>query len=161
MKDRNSLQQESTMSIYRVNLYNTFENIIKRKAFSAPSETHSLYKDLSEISKWNTLECIKQGNLILLCRGIRFVWAVAYASDDCRITDIDAFKPAMKYEKDGFRFVSLDIYKEYTSPLDGKKFFNNLVYENPFEDPHFCVEVKPADGLELDFAKAINKLLED
>ena len=123
------------MSIYRVNLYNTFENIIKRKAFSAPSETHSLYKDLSEISKWNTL--------------------------DCRITDIDAFKPAMKYEKDGFRFVSLDIYKEYTSPLDGKKFFNNLVYENPFEDPHFCVEVKPADGLELDFAKAINKLLED
>lgn len=149
------------MSIFRVNLYNTFENIIKRKAFSAPSGTHSIYKDLSELSKWDTLEKIKKGNIILLCRGIRFVWAIAYASDDCRITDIDAFKPAMKFEKNGFRFISLDIYKEYASPLDGKKFFNNLVYEHPFEDPNFCVEIKPADGLEDEFHAAINKLLED
>jgi hypothetical protein len=86
---------------------------------------------------------------------------VAYANDDCRITDIDSFKPDMKFEKDGFRFVSIDIYKEYTSPLDGKKFFNNLVYENPFEDPNFCVEIKPAPELEAEFKKAINKLLED
>lgn len=149
------------MSIYRVNLYNTFENIIKRKAFSAPSSTHSVYGELSELSKWETVEKIKKGNLILLCRGIRFVWAVAYANDDCRITDIDSFKPDMKFEKDGFRFVSIDIYKEYTSPLDGKKFFNNLVYENPFEDPNFCVEIKPAPELEMEFKKAINKLLED
>ncbi len=147
--------------IYRVNLYNTFENIIHRKAFSAPSSTHSLYKDLSDLSKWETLDTIKKGNLILLCRGIRFVWGIAYASDDCKITDVDAFKPKMKFEKNGFRFVSLNIYKEYTSPLDGKKFFNNLVYEHPFEDPNFCVEIKPAPGLEEDFEMAINKLLED
>ena len=94
------------MSIYRVNLYNTFENIIKRKAFSAPSSTHSVYGELSELSKWETVEK-KKRKFNLTCRGIRFVWAVAYANDDCRITDIDSFKPDMKFEK---RWFSICIY---------------------------------------------------
>ena len=48
------------MSIFRVNLYNTFENIIKRKAFSAPSSNHSVYGELSELSKWENIERIKK-----------------------------------------------------------------------------------------------------
>ena len=148
------------MGVYRVNLYNTFENVIKRKAFSTPSSTHSLYGELSDLSNWGILEKIKKGNVLLLCRGIRFIWGIAYATDDCKITDIDSFKYPMKFEEFGYRYISIDIYKEFTSPIDGKKLFHNLLLSNPFEDPHFCVQLKELDDKKLEFNKTMNKLLE-
>lgn len=148
------------MAVFRLNVYNTYENVIKRRAFSAPSATHSLYKELSDISNWEEVDEIKHGNVILLCRGIRFIWAIAYARGDCRITDVDAFKPAMRYEEGGFRFVNLEIYREFQSPIDGKKLFNNLLENNPFEDTHFCIKLRYADIQKDEFTATVNKLLE-
>ncbi|NUM42681.1 MAG: hypothetical protein HUU45_13740, partial [Leptospiraceae bacterium] len=89
------------MAVFRVNLYNTFENALKRRAFSAPSKTNREYNDFSDLSHWSELEKIKKGNLLLLCRGIYQIWSIAFATDDCRITNVDAFREEMRYERNG------------------------------------------------------------
>lgn len=148
------------MSVYRVNLYNTFDNVLKRKAFSVPSSDHTLYKELSDVSQWQMLEEIQKGNVLLLCRGIRLIWAIAYATDDCKFTDIDAFKQNLRYEEKGFRYISLDIYREFNAPIDGVKFFGNLLTNKPFEDTYFCTKLDYIPEKKDDFTRAMNKLLE-
>jgi hypothetical protein len=148
------------MSVYRINAYNSFENVIKRKAFSAPSAQHPLFKELSELSNWGEVENIRHGNVILICRGIRFIWAIGYARGDCRITDVDAFKPVMKYEENGFRFVNMELYREFQSPVDGKKIFTDLLSNNPFDETFFCVRLNPLIDKKEEFTRAMNHLLE-
>ncbi|MCE9501846.1 MAG: hypothetical protein K8R21_15295 [Leptospira sp.] len=148
------------MSVYRINVFNSFENVIWRKAFSVPNRKNSISKGLEDHSGWDTVEKINKGNVILLCRGIRNIWAVAIAEDDCRITDVDSFKDVMKYKENGFRYVTLELYREFKSPIDGKTFFEGLLKEkNPFEDDKFCVELIPEKKLKDEFVGAINYLL--
>ncbi|MCC6275391.1 MAG: hypothetical protein IT569_06015 [Leptospiraceae bacterium] len=149
------------MAVFRVNLFNTFENALKRGAFSAPSKTNMEYSDFNDLSHWSELEHIKKGNLLLLCRGVNQIWAIAYATDDCKITDIDAFREEIKYEEHGYRYISFHIYKELQRPIDGKIFFDKLLTShNPFIEPHLCMRLQPDKNLLPIFNKAINHLLE-
>ena len=147
------------MSVFRINIFNTFENVISRGAFSVPNSTHSTFGNLEEESNWEVVEEIKKGNVILLCRGFRQIWGIAIASDDCRITDVDSFEETLRYEENGFRFVSIDIYQEFKSPIDGKTFFKGLLEGNPFEEEIFCVELVHDKEKEPKFVEAIDKLL--
>ncbi|MBE7411350.1 MAG: hypothetical protein L6Q54_01200 [Leptospiraceae bacterium] len=146
------------MSVYRINLFNTFENIISRGAFSVPSSSHPVFEKHEEPS-WKTVEDIKKGNIIFLCRGVRQIWGIAIASDDCRITDIDSYKEIMKYEDNGYRFVSIDIYREFQAPIDGTIFFKDILENNPFEENIFCSKLIYSQENESEFNEAINKLL--
>ncbi|MBE7411351.1 MAG: hypothetical protein L6Q54_01205 [Leptospiraceae bacterium] len=149
------------MAVFRVNLYNTFENALKRRAFSAPSKTNREYNDFSDLSHWSELEKIKKGNLLLLCRGIYQIWSIAFATDDCRITNVDAFREEMRYERNGFRYVNFKVYKELVQPIDGKIYFDKLFEkENPFIEPHLCMQLNPITNRLGTFNKAINHLLE-
>ncbi|MCC6275392.1 MAG: hypothetical protein IT569_06020 [Leptospiraceae bacterium] len=147
------------MSAYRINIFNTFENILARGAFSVPNSSHSTFGQMEEESSWKIVEKIKKGNVILLCRGVRQIWGIAIASDDCRITDIDAFEEILRYEEKGFRFVTIDIYREFKSPVDGIIFFKGLLQNNPFDEELFCMELKHDKKKEAKFIEAMNKLL--
>jgi hypothetical protein len=148
------------MSVYRINVYKTYDTVIKRKAFSAPSAINQLIRDKNDFSKWSELERIKKGNLVMLCRGIKQIWAIAYTTDDCRITDIDCHAPTMVYEENGFRFVSIEIYREFAKPIDGSIYFNNLLEQNAFEDTKYCVRLVPLASKIEEFNKGINELLQ-
>ncbi|NUM42511.1 MAG: hypothetical protein HUU45_12865, partial [Leptospiraceae bacterium] len=91
--------------------------------------------------------------------GVRQIWGIAIASDDCRITDIDSYKEIMKYEDNGYRFVSIDIYREFQAPIDGTIFFKDILENNPFEENIFCSKLIYSQENESEFNEAINKLL--
>ncbi|MCE9501847.1 MAG: hypothetical protein K8R21_15300 [Leptospira sp.] len=115
------------MAVFRVNLFSNFENSMRRKAFSAPSKSNSVYLDFHDISHWSEIEKIKKGNLLLLCRNINNIWAIGFAKCDCRITDVDAFREDMTYEKKGNRYVNFEVYRELNTPIDGRLFFEGLL----------------------------------
>lgn len=145
------------MAVFRVNLYKVYDNVLERKAFSVPSRFNQVYLDYYDISKWSELEKIKKGNLLLLCRSNRSIWAVGYAESDCKVTDIDAFRETICFQEDGFRFVRIGVYKIYSSPVDGNKYFKGLLENNPFEEPYICVQLIPQNKDE--FSESINELL--
>lgn len=148
------------MSVFRINLHNVFDLAIKRGAFSLPSKTNQAYEDYNDISHWSEMETIHKGNLLLFCKGVRNIWAVGYASADCCISDVDAFQETMKYERNGFRYISFNIYKELIHPIDGLVFFEGFfTKQNPFEEEYAIMKVEPEKKYIAEFDSAINKLL--
>lgn len=147
------------MAIYRINVYNTYEYILERKAFSVPSIHHKKYNELSDVSNWQELENIKTGNLILICRGIRDIWAIAYANDDCRLSDIDAFKDPIHYEENGYQYVSFHLCLELNKPIHGDTYFRGLLKNDPFHEKFFCVHLEPDENKKEEYIESVNRLL--
>jgi hypothetical protein len=151
------------MSVYRINLADNLEFTLKRKALSAPTEEYMRFLGKEDNVGYREVEKVKKGDVILLCRGIKKIQAVALVSEDCMIVDVDAYSSEPSYFEKGFRLLKFDIINILWEAVDGEAHFQNFIDGTPFSKGAmgFCFKVYPNPSKIAEFNQQLTRLLKN
>ena len=124
------------MSVFRMNLNNSFDWVNQKGIISAPTNA------VEPKDQWALVDNIRIGDTLLLCSGIKDIGAIATATSDTYISDLELGKASPRFNSGGFRCVNVIFLKVLWQPIDGTKLFKGIVNDNCFRDPHFCAKVE-------------------